>query len=144
MPTVRDILARKGATVVTVPPSMSVFEAAQLMNERQFGAVVVTSGTKLEGIFTERDLMRRVVAARRDPASTTVGEVMTSGLVTTTLRASVEECAAIMTARRLRHLPIIEGDTLAGIVSITDLLASQVEEQASTIAQLSSYVYDNR
>ena len=144
MATVRDILRRKGETVVSVPPTTRVLEAAQLMNERGIGAVVVTEGSALTGIFTERDVMRRVVAVQRDPATTQVSEVMTTSLVTTTSAATVEQCAAMMTSRRIRHLPVLDGDALTGMVTIGDLMAFQVDEQASTIAQLNSYVYDNR
>ena len=144
MATVRDILNRKGAAVIAVPPATTVLDAAQLMNDRGIGAVLVTDGTTLAGIFTERDVMRRVVATRRDPATTPVSQVMTASLVTTTANATVEECASLMTARRIRHLPVLDGDALAGVVTIGDLMAFQVDEQASTIAQLNSYVYDNR
>jgi len=144
MATVRDILARKGASVVSVPSATSVLEAAQLMNDRGIGAVLVTDGGVLTGIFTERDLMRRVVAGQRDPTATPVSQVMTTSLVTTTATATVEECASLMTSRRIRHLPVLDGETLAGVVTIGDLMAFQVDEQASTIAQLNSYVYDNR
>jgi len=144
MATVRDILNRKGAAVIAVPPATTVLDAAQLMNDRGIGAVLVTEGSALAGIFTERDVMRRVVATRRDPATTPVSEVMSTSLVTTTATATVEECASLMTGRRIRHLPVLDGETLAGVVTIGDLMAFQVDEQASTIAQLSSYVYDNR
>lgn len=144
MATVRDILNRKGAAVIAVPPATTVLDAAQLMNDRGIGAVLVTDGTGLAGIFTERDVMRRIVATRRDPATTPVSQVMTVSLVTTTATATVEECASLMTARRIRHLPVLDGETLAGVVTIGDLMAFQVDEQASTIAQLNSYVYDNR
>jgi CBS domain-containing protein len=144
MATVSDILRRKGVTVVSVPPSTSVLEAAQLMNERGIGAVVVTAESALTGIFTERDVMRRVVAAQRDPGTTQVSDVMTTSLTTTTSAATVEECASLMTSRRIRHLPVLDGDALTGMVTIGDLMAFQVDEQASTIAQLNSYVYDNR
>ncbi|MDH4130724.1 MAG: CBS domain-containing protein [Gemmatimonadota bacterium] len=144
MATVHDILKRKGVTVVSVPRSTSVLEAAQLMNDRGIGAVLVTDGAGLAGIFTERDVMRRVVAAQRDPAMTPVADVMTTSLATTTSAATVDECASLMTSRRIRHLPVLDGDALAGLVTIGDLMAFQVDEQASTIAQLNSYVYDNR
>lgn len=144
MATVRDILNRKGAAVIAIPPASTVLEAAQLMNDRGIGAVLVTDGGTLAGIFTERDVMRRVVATRRDPATTPVSQVMTASLVTTTSTATVDECASLMTARRIRHLPVLDGETLAGVVTIGDLMAFQVDEQASTIAQLNSYVYDNR
>jgi CBS domain-containing protein len=144
MPVVRDILARKGTETVTVSPDLTVLEAAQLMNARGIGAVLVTEGGALVGIFTERDVMRRVVAEQRDPARTAIGEVMTRHLVTTRAEVAVEECASQMTARRIRHLPVVGDAGLAGVITIGDLLAWQVAEQALTIAQLNSFVYDNR
>ena len=144
MPVVRDILSRKGVEVVTTTPERSVLEASQLMNERGIGALMVLEQGELVGIFTERDIMRRVVAEQRDPARTTVGEVMTRNLVTTRADVSVEECASQMTSRRIRHLPVMGDAGLIGVVTIGDLLAWQVAEQAVTIAQLNSFVYDNR
>lgn len=144
MATVRDILARKGPGVVTVSPASSVLEAAQLMNDRGIGAVLVTEGATLRGIFTERDLMRRVVAERLDPAWTAVSDVMTTTLTTATPQTAMDECAASMTSRRIRHLPVLEGDALVGVVTIGDILAFQLDDQATTIAQLNSYVYGSR
>jgi CBS domain-containing protein len=144
MPLVRDILARKGSETVTAAQNLTVLEAAQLMNARGIGALLILDGGELVGIFTERDVMRRVVAEQRDPARTTIGEVMTRHLVTTRAEITVEECASQMTARRIRHLPVIGETGLAGVITIGDLLAWQVAEQALTIAQLNSFVYDIR
>jgi CBS domain-containing protein len=144
MPTVREIIARKGPTVVTVTPDSTVLEAAQLMNARGIGAVLVMEGRELQGIFTERDVMRRVVAEQRDPATTLVREVMTTALVTTHADAPMTECAALMTNRRIRHLPVMGPEGLSGVITTGDLMAFQVAEQAVTIAQLNSYVYDTR
>ena len=144
MPLVRDILARKGSETVTAAPNLTVLEAAQLMNARGIGALLILDGGELVGIFTERDVMRRVVAEQRDPAHTTIGDVMTRHLVTTRAEISVEECASQMTARRIRHLPVVGDSGLAGVITIGDLLAWQVAEQAVTIAQLNNFVYDIR
>jgi CBS domain-containing protein len=144
MATVREILARKGSEVVTADPGQTVLEAAQLMNSRGIGAVVVTEGGEMQGIFTERDVLRRVVAEERDPRTMRLRDVMTPTVVTTTDLTTVEECGELMTRRRIRHLPVLTGGRLAGIVTIGDLMAWQVADQAATIAQLNSYVYDNR
>lgn len=144
MPVVRDILARKGVETVTVAPTTTVLEAAQIMNTRGIGAVIVLEASQLAGIFTERDVMRRVVAEQRNPATTLVSDVMTRHLVTTRADITVEECASQMTTRRIRHLPVVGDAGLAGVITIGDLLAWQVAEQAVTIAQLNSFVYDNR
>lgn len=144
MPAVRDILARKGTLVVTATPQTTVLEAARLMNQRGIGAVVVMEGTSLRGIFTERDLMVRVVAEQKDPAATLVGEVMSRRLVTARAETKIDECAALMTQQRIRHLPVLSGDTLAGVITIGDLLAFRLDEQEMTITQLNSYLYDVR
>jgi CBS domain-containing protein len=144
MTTVRDILGRKGKDVVTVTPGTTVLDAAQLMNTKGIGAVLVLEGSRLVGIFTERDIMRRVVAEQQDPATVQVRDLMTTSLVTATMDTPIGECGSLMTSRRIRHLPVMSGEWLAGVVTIGDLLAFQVSEQADTIAQLNSYVYDNR
>lgn len=144
MAIVRDILARKGHEVVTASPATTVLEAAQLMNARGIGAVLVLQEGTLQGIFTERDLMRRVVAEQRDPATTLLREVMTTALVVTRPEIPLEECASLMTTRRIRHLPVMAPDGLAGVVTTGDLMAYQVADQAVTIAHLNSYLYENR
>jgi CBS domain-containing protein len=144
MATVREIIARKGSQVVTATPATTVLEAAQLMNTKGIGAVLVVQDGTLQGIFTERDLMRRVVAEQRDPATTLLREVMTTALVVTRPEIPMEECASLMTSRRIRHLPVMGPNGLAGVVTIGDLLAYQVADQAVTIAHLNSYLYENR
>ena len=101
-------------------------------------------GGRLVGIFTERDIMRRVVAEERDPASTQVGELMTRVVVSCSLDTSIEECGSIMTSRRIRHLPVLGPDGLCGVITSGDVLAFQVAEQQATIEQLNNYVFDVR
>ena len=144
MATVRDILARKGSAVVTTTAQATVLEAAQLMNARGIGAVLVTENGLLKGIFTERDVLRRIVAEQRDPATTPLQDVMTTRLLTTRPETAVEECAVLMTTHRIRHLPVLGPSGLEGVVTIGDILAFQNAEQAVTIAHLNSYVYDVR
>lgn len=141
---VRDVLAVKGRDVVTLPGSATVVEAARLMTERGIGCVLVAeSGTPL-GVFTERDVLRRVVAERGDPATVVLRDVMTSPVITCMPETPLDECAAVMTARRIRHLPVMDGARLAGVVSSGDVMAFRVAEQQSTITHLSSYVFDTR
>ncbi len=144
MPCVRDILARKGSGVVSIPAAESVLKAAQLMNERGIGGVVVLEEGQLAGVFTERDILRRVVAERRDPAATAVRDVMTTPVVTCRPDTTLEELGAIMTARRIRHLPVLGPIGLCGVVTSGDVLAYQVAEQQDTIQHLNRYVYDMR
>jgi CBS domain-containing protein len=144
MATVKELLARKGSEVVTAAPESTVLEAAQLMNTRGIGAVPVIEYGALVGIFTERDLMRRVVAEGLDPRVTRIRQVMTADPLTAKPETTVENCGALMTTRRIRHLPVLGPGGLVGIITIGDLLAWQVADQADTIAQLNSYVYDVR
>jgi CBS domain-containing protein len=144
MSAVRDILARKGSTLISVRPADTVLRAATRMNEEGIGGVLVMDGDDLAGIFTERDVLRRVVAAGLDPARTTVGQVLTSSVVTCEPQTSIDECAALMTARHIRHLPVREAGRLVGLVTIGDILAFRVSEQQSTIEQMNNYLFDLR
>jgi CBS domain-containing protein len=144
MSAVRDILVRKGPTLISVSPADTVLRAATLMNDEGIGGVLVMEGDDLAGIFTERDVLRRVVAGGLDPARTTVGEVLTSSVVTCGPQTTIDECAALMTARHIRHLPVREAGRLVGLVTIGDLLAFQVSEQQTTIEQMNNYLFDLR
>ncbi len=145
MPTVQDILARKGSDVISVKPGETVLNAAQLMSERGIGGLVVTEGGRLVGIFTERDILRRVVAQRRDAATTKVAEVMTTPVTACGPDTPVEDCAAMMTGKRIRHLPVVVGDRgLAGVITIGDVLAFQVREQQATIDYMHHFMFDLR
>lgn len=144
MASVRDLLTRKHGDVVTVVGTTTVLDASTLMVERGIGGVVVLDGDRLAGIFTERDVLRRVVAMRRDPAQTLVQDVMTTPVLTVTRETTLEECRATMTERRIRHLPVIDASGLAGLVSSGDVLAYEAAERQETIHQLESYVYSVR
>lgn len=144
MACVRDLLARKGGALVTVTGSTTVLDASTLMVERGIGGVVVVDEGRLAGIFTERDVLRRVVAVRLDPAQTLVRDVMTSPVLTVAPETALEECRATMTERRIRHLPVLGPTGLAGLVSSGDVLAYEVAERQATIQQLESYVYSVR
>jgi CBS domain-containing protein len=145
MPKVREILARKGHTVISVLPTATVREAASLMNERSVGGLLVVDETKqLIGVFTERDILRRVVVPGRDPETTLVRDVQTSDVVTCHPETSLDECSAIMTAKRVRHLPIADDQTVYGVVTIGDVLAYRVAEHESTIEYLNGYMFGTR
>lgn len=145
MAVVRDLLNRKGTDVVSIAPTASVLEAARLMNDRSVGGVVVVDERGgLLGIFTERDILRRVVAANLPPETTKVADVFTRDIVTTSPETNVDECGAIMSTRRVRHLPVIDDTGLHGVITIGDLLAHRVSEHETTIAHLNSYVFDMR
>ena len=144
MARVKDILARKGDIVVTIGADESVADAAHLMNERGIGGLVVIDRDQMVGIFTERDVLRRVVAETRDPAATPVREVMTSPVVTCGPDAPLEQCAELVTSKRIRHIPVMEEGQLCGIITSGDMLAFQVQEQQDTIEHLNRYVFDVR
>ena len=144
MAQVRELLARKGSEILAVAPEATVLEAARMMNDHGTGSVLVVAGNRLAGIFTERDVMRRVVAVERDPARTAVAEVMTADLVTGSPEASLEDCASLMSSRRIRHLPIMGPRGVIGLLTTGDLLAWRLADHEATIQHLNSYVYDNR
>ena len=145
MPAVLDLLRRKGDVVHTVLPTDSVVAAATAMNQYSVGGLVVVDREgKIAGMFTERDVLRRVVAAGKDPATTTVAEVMTTEVLACRPETSLQECAAVMTSKRIRHLPVRDDTGLVGIVTIGDLLAQRVDDQQATIEYLTSFVYESR
>ena len=144
MSTVRDLLARKGTNVISVTPEQTVLDAAHLMNEKGIGGVVVMTDSKLVGIFTERDIMRRVVAASRDPATTLIGDVMTADCMTITADVQIAVCRAMMSSKRVRHFPVMHDDGLVGMVTSGDILAFEVMQAEAQIEQLEKYVFDVR
>jgi len=142
MPTVHDIIAAKGPKVWSVTPETTVFDAVRLMTAQHIGGVVVLDGDQFVGMFTERDLMRRVVAEQRDPAREPVRNVMTIEMVTCHPAMSIEEARAVMRDRRVRHLPMTDGaGRMLGLVSIGDLNAHMLVEQEQTIGVLQDYLY---
>src|SRR5947208_1164112 len=126
---------------VTVEIRTSVAEAARLMAERGIGAVPVIADGRLAGIFSERDVLTRVVAARRDPANTSVADVMSSELVVADAVENYEVCLSRMQQAHVRHLIVLDGGTLSGIVSFRDLLAADLDEKAEAITLLNAYVH---
>lgn len=141
MANVKDLLARKGGNVLVVSPTTTVLDAAEQMNAEGTGSVLIVENDHLTGIFTERDLMRRIVAVRLDPGTVPVSQVMTTALVTATLEATIGDCGALMSERRIRHLPVVDGTRIAGMVTTGDILAWQLQEQQSVIQQLESFVF---
>lgn len=136
-----SILSRKGTDVATIDRETTVLDAAKLMNARRIGALVVTSGENVVGIFTERDVLNRVVAAGKPAEKVRVGEVMTSPMACCRRDTKLTECRSVMTAKRIRHLPVVENGKLYGIISIGDLMASEVADQQETIEYMHQYIY---
>lgn len=142
MATVADLLAIKGACVHGIGPDATALDAALRMNEHGIGALVVVDDGQVLGIFTERDVMRRVVAERRDPAETRVAHAMTTHVHCCDLDWSVDEAAEAMRERRVRHLPVLAPDgRLVGLISIGDLNAHRVDSQERTIHHLHEYLH---
>jgi CBS domain-containing protein len=142
MRTIGEILASKRLRdVVTVETADSVLEAVRRMDDANTGSVVVLEGSRLAGIFTERDLMRRVVLRGRDVTSTPVSHVMTRDLIFTEPDAAGEEAMSKMTRHRCRHLPVVDGERLVGLVSIGDLMKEISDEQSVEIHFLKEYIY---
>jgi len=145
MATVRDLLDRKGTHVVSIEPEATVIEAARRMNDHGVGGLLVVSADgALLGIFTERDILRRVMAPGLDGAVTRVSDVFTADVITCLPETSVEECAAIMSSRRIRHLPVCDPSGLRGLVTSGDVLAFRVEESEATVQYMNSYMFDIR
>ena len=142
MPTVKDILVEKGSQVHRIAASATVLEATRAMNDQQIGALVVMDGPRIAGIFTERDVLRRVVAEERQPSQVSVGEVMTLNVVCCRPDTDIDEASRIMRDRRIRHLPVAdESGHLLGMISIGDLNAFHASTQEAKIHFLSDYVY---
>jgi len=142
MASVRDILAKKGSHVLMTGKDATVLQAAILMNEHKVGALVVVDGDRVAGMFTERDILQRVVAGQRDPTRTFVGDVMTTQVLCCTPATSIEEARTVMKERRIRHLPVVDAeDRLLGLISIGDLNAYEAASQEQTIFLMSEYIY---
>lgn len=140
MPTVRTILSEKRQTVASVDSQATVLDAARIMAQQRVGAVVVLRGSTVVGIFTERDLLNRVVAQQLDPATTQVESVMTTPVACCGLNSTRAECRAFMRSRGIRHLPVVEEGRLLGMISIRDILEDVTAEQEQTIQHLFEYM----
>jgi CBS domain-containing protein len=138
--TAGSILKSKGSLVWQIAPSATVYEAVAEMAHRSVGALPVVSEGALVGIVTERDYARKVILQGRSSPHTTVREIMTPSPITITPDFTVEHCLRMMTARRFRHLPVVEEGTLCGIISIGDLVAAIIASQAFTIEKLEQYI----
>ena len=142
MPSANDILGRKGFSVFVVPSTATVLDAVERMNQHRVGAVVVMDQGKMQGMFTERDVLRRVVGERRDPNTTEVGEVMTRDVICCGPNTDMDDISCIMKDKRVRHLPVCDhdGDVL-GMISIGDVNALHATHQEATITYLNEYLY---
>jgi len=137
---VRDILQRKGNQVWSVAPDSTVYDALMLMAEQNVGALLVLDREKIVGIFSERDYARKIILKGKASKETSVDEIMTSEVTTVHPGQSVEECMALMTDKRIRHLPVLEGEKLAGLISIGDVVKAIISDREFIIKQLEGYI----
>jgi CBS domain-containing protein len=143
--TAANILKSKpDQTVHTITPTASVFDAVKLMAEKNIGALLVMEGEKVVGIITERDYARKIVLMARSSKETPVRDVMTSSVMYVRPDQTSEECMVLMTENRLRHLPVMNGDKLIGLISIGDLVKDIISEQKFIIQQLEHYITGER
>jgi len=141
MKSVKQLLQAKGREIYSIAPGARVFDALKLMAEKEVGALVVMDAGKLAGIISERDYARKVILHGKSSHDIMVRDIMTARVITVGPDCTVEECMALMTDRRIRHLPVMEGDRLTGLLSIGDLVKEVIAEQQATIRQLESYIH---
>jgi CBS domain-containing protein len=138
--TVETILGHKGRNVWFVSPDTTVFDAIQRLADCNIGALPVMEGDRLAGIITERDYTRKVALKGKNSRQTMVREILSENVVTVQPSTSIEECMSLMTGKRIRHLPVVEGDEVKGIISIGDLVSHVIQVQKATISHLQSYI----
>lgn len=140
MNTVRQLLKAKGTQICTISKNETVANAMQLMAEKRISSLVVTEAGKVVGIFTERDFARKIGPAGKDPALTKIETVMTKELITVGLNHTVNDCMTLMADHHIRHLPVMDGDDLVGIISVGDVVKDIIEELEFHVEQLTSYI----
>ena len=140
MKTIKQLLGEKGSDVWSIGPQETVFQAIKEMAEKEIGALVVLDDGKLVGIISERDYARKVILKDKASRDTTIDEIMTAPVVCGRLDQTVDECMALITDKRVRHLPIIDQDQVIGVISIGDLVKSIIAEQQFVIEQLEHYI----
>ena len=140
MLTVRELLAKKGSEVWSVSPDATVYDALQLMAARNVGAVLVLDDGELVGILSERDYARQVILKGKASRDTPVRDIMTTSVVSVSPDRTIDDCMALMTERRIRHLPVLKSDVLLGVLSIGDVVKAVISEKEFHIEQLESYI----
>ncbi|MBD0331370.1 MAG: CBS domain-containing protein [Chitinophagaceae bacterium] len=137
---VKDVLSRKGNTTLSVSPDTIVYDALCLMSEKNVGALLVLENEKLVGIFSERDYARKIILKGRTSLDTQVREIMTEDVITVFPEDTIEHCMELMSEKRIRHLPVVQGDKVTGVISIGDVVKFIIQEQESVIEHLKLYM----
>ena len=140
MRTVRQLLEAKAPEVFSIGPDSPVLDAVRLMAEKHIGALLVMEGERLVGILSERDYARKVVLQGRSSRDTPVRDIMTSDVVTVRPNETSDHCMQVVTERRVRHLPVLDGDRVVGVVSIGDLVKAVIEDQAEELEHMQRYI----
>jgi len=134
------LLHHKGTALWSIAPEATVFEAIKLMADKNIGSLLVMSGDRLVGVVTERDYTRKIALQGKTSKATRVSEILSSKVISVTPDRTVEECMRLMTENRVRHLPVVENDTVTGLVSIGDLVNWTISAQDAAIAQMEQYI----
>jgi CBS domain-containing protein len=140
MTTVRDMIRKKGSEVFSISPDASVLDALKVMSQHNTGALMVINGAKIEGILSERDCVRKVELDGKTSKGTAVSEIMTDKVIFIEAGQQLEECMTLMIEKNIRHLPVMDGKELLGLISVRDVLKEVVDVQKSMIAQLEHYI----
>lgn len=140
MITVRDLLKQKGDQVFSISPDSTVFQALQIMAEKDIGALLVMESDQVLGIFSERDYARKIVLKGRTSKESTVGEMMADKVFFIKPDKTINDCMAVMTEKKIRHLPVLENHRLVGLISIGDVVNHVIRSQKTTIADLENYI----
>ena len=140
MKTIKDLIVEKGRAVYSVTPTQTVLDAVKMLDEKHVGALLVMDGDHLSGVVSERDVVRKVIVQEKAAAEVPVRDIMTERVVCARGSLTIQEAMAIMTDKRIRHLPVLENDKVVAVVSIGDLVKALIEEQQFLIEQLESYI----
>ena len=139
--TIDSILARKGGDIFSILPDATVFEAIEMMDQKNVGALIVMENNRLIGMISERDYTRKVFLRGKRSRETKVAEIMSTNVTTARPQEGVDECLRVMTEKHIRHLPVIDGENIVGIISIGDLVKWVIASQSAAIAHLENYIH---